>query len=442
MKKYAFLAIAGFSGAVCAQSNVSISGRADVGIEVGNSGYGSKTRVQSGQSTGNRLTFKGDEKLGNDLSAFFILEAGYLLDNGQASSNGSLQQGGTPTAAGAGVNSGTNVASTGAGSYLFQRVSVLGLKSSFGTVQIGRMDSPAYPIMCSSDASACGTAARTSTVFGMLAGSADRFDSSVSYQTPNMNGFDAQIAYSTGAENNQTVTAYTSFDSTLAGNAKLVGTGKGEKDGKAWGLNLRYANGPMSLGWAYHNARLALGSADITAIRTNAETVFTGNGQAAANGFVNGVRENTAKMWILGGTYDFGMAKLFATYGAGKLETTGWSANATDGARLSDRRGWTLGASMPFGAHSVRLNLGKNDDRLTADQDYSYWGVHYEYVMSKRTAVYGAYAMINNANRAGNLGAARPIQSASSTSMSVNNVAGANGNFDPSALQIGVRHSF
>ncbi|HLA33575.1 MAG TPA: porin, partial [Rhodocyclaceae bacterium] len=122
---------------------MSISGRADVGIEVGNSGYGSKTRVQSGQSTGNRLTFKGDEKLGNDLSAFFILEAGYLLDNGQASSNGSLQQGGTPTAAGAGVNSGTNVASTGAGSYLFQRVSVLGLKSSFGTVQIGRMDSPA-----------------------------------------------------------------------------------------------------------------------------------------------------------------------------------------------------------------------------------------------------------------------------------------------------------
>ena len=95
-KKVIALAIAGLvSGAAFAQSNVTIYGVADVGMQNYNTGYGSKTTVVSGQNAGSRLGFKGEEALGNGLKAIFVLEAGLQIDTGSA--GGTTQAYGTNT---------------------------------------------------------------------------------------------------------------------------------------------------------------------------------------------------------------------------------------------------------------------------------------------------------------------------------------------------------
>ncbi|MEI7432128.1 MAG: porin, partial [Betaproteobacteria bacterium] len=85
-KKIIALAVAGLvSGVAFAQSNVTVYGIADVGVEVANAGNGTQFRVQSGQSAGSRIGFKGEEALGNGLKAEFVLEAGVNLDTGAIS---------------------------------------------------------------------------------------------------------------------------------------------------------------------------------------------------------------------------------------------------------------------------------------------------------------------------------------------------------------------
>ncbi|MEW5887457.1 MAG: porin, partial [Pseudomonadota bacterium] len=72
-KKLIVAAVAGALAAplAIAQSNVTIYGIADVGVEWGSSGNGTKFRVQSGQESGSRLGFKGSEDLGGGLKANF-----------------------------------------------------------------------------------------------------------------------------------------------------------------------------------------------------------------------------------------------------------------------------------------------------------------------------------------------------------------------------------
>ena len=61
----------------------SIYGIADAGVEIGDYGQGTKTRVQSGLGSASRLGFKGERGFGDDLTAYFQLEAGVSIDNGQ-----------------------------------------------------------------------------------------------------------------------------------------------------------------------------------------------------------------------------------------------------------------------------------------------------------------------------------------------------------------------
>ena len=130
-KKLIALAIAGLaSGAAFAQNNVTIYGVADVGVEVGNYGDGAKFRVQSGQSAGSRLGFKGEEALGNGLSAIWTAEMGIAFDNGQLTSHTTNTASSATTGSSSvnGANGGTNVQNTS--SSIFQRQVFAGLKSA------------------------------------------------------------------------------------------------------------------------------------------------------------------------------------------------------------------------------------------------------------------------------------------------------------------------
>lgn len=97
---------------VHAQSNVSIYGIVDAGINYTNNVGGQKlTQLQSGYANGSRIGFKGREYLGGGLSAVFQLENGFLVDTGR----------------------------TGQGGRLFGRMAFVGLSSTrAGTLTMGR----------------------------------------------------------------------------------------------------------------------------------------------------------------------------------------------------------------------------------------------------------------------------------------------------------------
>lgn len=108
-----------FAGQALAQSNVTIYGIADNGIEVINNASAAAgadrtlARLSSGNLSGSRLGFRGNEDLGGGLKAVFILEAGIGMDTGT-----SLQ-----------------------GGRMFGRQALVGLQGSFGELYLGRQNS-------------------------------------------------------------------------------------------------------------------------------------------------------------------------------------------------------------------------------------------------------------------------------------------------------------
>lgn len=107
------------TGQALAQSNVTVYGIADSGIEVLNNASSAAgadrtlTRLSSGNLSGSRLGFRGNEDLGGGLKAVFILEAGIGLDTGT-----SLQ-----------------------GGRMFGRQALIGLQGHWGNLYLGRQNS-------------------------------------------------------------------------------------------------------------------------------------------------------------------------------------------------------------------------------------------------------------------------------------------------------------
>lgn len=117
------------SGTANAQSNVTLYGIADVGIEHMNNAPagGAQTREVSGNLSGSRWGLKGVEDLGGGMNAIFQLEGGFNVDDG------------TTTQSTKGL--GTNAATT---SRLFGRQSWVGLSSGGQQVALGRQRSLLY----------------------------------------------------------------------------------------------------------------------------------------------------------------------------------------------------------------------------------------------------------------------------------------------------------
>lgn len=165
------------SGAI-AQSNVTVYGVADAGLEYSRAGT-SLTRVFSGGAAGSRIGFRGVEDLGGGLSAVFRLEQGINIDTG------TLGQGGRA----------------------FGREASVGLTSKdWGTVLAGRLPTPYYAVLSAVDAfswmGSGGTLALTRTGAGgqqiLPLGVDARSDNSVSYISPRWAGIEARALYTTG----------------------------------------------------------------------------------------------------------------------------------------------------------------------------------------------------------------------------------------------------
>jgi len=364
------LAVLGAPLLAAAQSNVTIYGIADVSVNrfSGSNGglepNGAVTRIDSSAGNnlaGSRLGFKGREELGSGLSADFKLEMGVLLDTGRS------EQGGR----------------------LFGRTSRVGLNGGFGSLHLGRQDTPAFELLNTVDPMGVGLAGSAGNIqagnkglfpVGGLKGvpqqgwmglDAFRADNSIRYDTPTMNGFSGSVLYGVGE----------------AARASQGNIGIG---------SLSYRAGPFYIGYVHiHDNSAGVVSADTIAFNQKSDA--------------------------LGLTYDLGALKLYALAATKKANSAG---------NVDEANYYLLGVSAPVGANGQMMaswnrSAGKNSNANSAGQ----FGLGYLYSMSKRTTLYTSYAKIKNKGNA---------------AFGIDGYDGHDGgNFDYSTLfNVGITHAF
>jgi len=97
----------------------------------------------------------------------------------------------------------------------------------------------------------------------------------------------------------------------------------------------------------------------------------------------------TTKFTTFGGTYDFGVVRVYANY---------FEQKARDDKQVNVM----LGAAVPVGVGIIKATVARSNrsgagvDADDADQ----WGVSYVHFLSKRTALYAAFGRINNQGQA------------------------------------------
>lgn len=281
----------------------------------------------SGVTSGNNLTSRLGFRGTEDLGGG--LKANFVLEGGFNLDTGDGKSGGA---------SGTG--------FEFKRRSTVGLAGSFGEVRLGRELTAAfnatarYDVFGSvglgysrlwadgavADANANATAVTTNL----------RISNALTYVSPDFSGFKVGVNYGFGETTN------------------------GNSDSSYMGAGLMYDNGPLSLGL----------------------------GLERLNNGANSVAVSDIDAWSLGGSYDFGVAKLLAGYRESKVD------RATG---ENKRLGYYVAATAPVGAGTVRVSYNRYENELAnvkgkADQ----FAIGYVYGLSKRTSVYGTYAYIKN----------------------------------------------
>jgi len=281
----------------------------------------------SGVTSGNKLASRIGFRGTEDLGGG--LKANFVLEGGINLDTGDGKSGGA-------TDSG----------FQFKRQSTVGLAGNFGEVRLGRELTAAfkatgrYDVFGSvglgysrlwadgavADANANATAVTTNL----------RVSNMVTYVSPDFTGFKVGLNYGFGETTN------------------------GNSDSSYLGAGLMYDNGPLSLGL----------------------------GLERLNNGANSVAVSDIDAWSLGGSYDFGVAKLLAGYRESKVD------RATG---ENKRNGYYVAATAPVGAGTVRVSYNRYENELAnvkgkADQ----FAIGYVYGLSKRTSVYGTYAYLKN----------------------------------------------
>jgi predicted porin len=262
-------------------------------------------------------------------------------------------------------------ADTGAlrqGGRLFGRQAWVGLSGGFGAVALGRQYNPLFVALDSIDPFGTGLAGATTNLMNP---SNVRTDNSISYSAPALGGVQLNALYGLGE---------------FAGD---------NSRGRTFGLSAGYNNGPINVVAAYDNV----------------------NGATSATSAIN-----TNKLWLVGATYNFGVATVHAAFESEKNEVG------------VDNRDIMVGVSAPIGAGNVMASvIDRKDRNSTAVRDTGarQYALGYTYNLSKRTNFYTALARVNNERSSSSF-----VGDASSGGL----VPGAGGS--SSAFNVGVRHKF
>lgn len=316
------LAALAATSAAFAQSSVTLYGVMDVSLEKAKGDH-QVTRVTSGNLATSRLGVKGTEDLGGGMKTNFVLESAVSADTG---ANG----GGTTR--------------------FFDRAAWVGLQGGAGELRLGRQDSSIG--ILAGDSSILGAQAYDDLVIvNTRAGKGyRRVDNAVTYLLPTMvEGVSAQLQYST--------------------------TGNGQEQygqpgnyTKNYGLNVKYAQGPVFAGLGYLSV-------------VDDVTSTAGNQRANAT--------------LVYGGYDLGTFKAIAYYdGESALETSIVSGNKK---RLSV---YGVKAIVPVTADitvQAGVSMARNiKGEANVSDNAEITAIKAIYKLSKRTSVYGLTTMVNN----------------------------------------------
>lgn len=340
-KSIVALAVLGaFTSIASAQSSVTLYGRLDQAVVLvdpgsrtsattgGNNGK-ALTKLQEGILGGSRIGFRGVEDLGDGLKAFFQLEAGVAPDSGSA--------GGSTT-----LNS--------SGSSFFNRGAYVGLShAAYGELRLGRQESltrenavKINDISPDAQFSLTESLEKNGDVVGkgtrpLFQNFGTRVDNAIRYTTPMFGGLRASAIVGLS-------------ERTIA---------SGFKAANYRGVGLVYTAGPLALDLLYED--LSKG--------------------AAGRGSYN----NTT---TVGGSYDFGLAKVAAAYQhtnnlGSQLPSAALTGNDVDA--------WNIGVAVPINAFTFKAqytgsNLDRSGGLSTLNQNK--YGASVEYAFSKRTTVY------------------------------------------------------
>jgi len=172
----------------------------------------------------------------------------------------------------------------------------------------------------------------------------NRVNNSVRYDSPVFSGFSGSVAYAFGENEN------------------VAGTNVGDATDNV-SVNVKYAAGPLLVGYAHQEEKLAT----LTATQV------------------------TNKYDLFGASYDFGVAKLTGSYNQAKDGT------------LKDKE-YQVGVSAPFGAFTVGAGYSnaKSERAGFADLEGEGYTLVGTYDMSKRTTLYAGYKNTQVESRAAN----------------------------------------
>ena len=354
MKKslLALALLGAFTASAFAEPSVTLYGRIDTGLvythkNLDNTAGSTDTfSMDSGVTTGSRWGLKGSEDIGN-AKVGFVLESGFNSDDGTSGQN-----------------------TSGQNNRLFDREAQVNISGAYGTLYAGRLASIA------SDSGSIGYLGDVSafpSAFGIVGnqqgstGSAyARYDNTLAYQTPTFGGLQGAIMYSFKGDTQ-------SDDDSI----KKARENSGDAD-RYLAAGLRYKAG-------------------------KAAVVLTGDMTMYGNHAANYGNVDNGYSFILGGNYDFGVAKAFAkvTYFDNQMNVLDSFSLIKDARALSTPqalalKGWgaELGTNVPAFGGNFLAAVGYRDAKDVDDGSYKFkrWNaaVGYSYAFSKRTSVYAA----------------------------------------------------
>ena len=226
------------------------------------------------------------------------------------------------------------------------RQQMVGLASDFGTFATGYLQTTAWDFQNSYDPTSGSTVSPLGNVTkggGFLIGSvaaANRAQRALAYISPNMGGVTVAVNYSTALAGLGNLTKASTATTGLKTTATL--------------LSVNYAGGPVAVGGVF------------------AKTTPDDAG-------VSGVKE-----YALGGSFDFGVAKLFATY------------QSQSPAVGSSNKAESIGVLVPAGPGAVVASYAKNKMATTTTAISAKGAtVGYLYNLSATTTAYAAYSKMS-----------------------------------------------
>ena len=343
--------IAGYAGAASAQNSVTLYGVIDMGFAYQSAKAGKGERFgEQAGRTFNQVAMASGQQSGSRWGLRGVEDLG-----GGLRANFVYE---------AGVTANTGAAGS------FNRVSTVGLSSSsWGSVDLGRTTSSGTWAFSGIDpfGAGFGQAALTSSAGAQFV----RLSNLVRYVSPSFSGFAMSAGYS--------------FDNGLrVANGGEAGTFGTTNKFRTITTGVRYTNGPLLLAG-----------------------MFDSYLQPSAQG-------KAVKQWNIGGTYDFKIAKVAASYGQnidGVVQPTATLANAgisggdtnTTGGVLYRKGGrtqqWMIGVTAPLGQGSLFASFQQKipGGDFSGGSTQSTGSVGYSYSLSQRTNVYAYYSYMDNA---------------------------------------------